>query len=926
MGDAPLEAPWDVLTRTDVVGLMAVALLVWFAEAETSRGLLLCGAALSAGATAASSPYLERLGLPVHLGPIEAAGIAAVLAPVILSTSSRARLVSRIRTAAMKTAGDHILVVDAKGRLLHASTEARTRLNLAAGSGSGGVLPDALQQLLRDGQARRGRLRTGSGHMLEAWTTPSPARGALARARGVLVRDVTGSYRDERRLVKLAHYDSLTGLANRRLFLETLSKVLEDSARSSFRAALFYIDLDDFKTINDSLGHGAGDQLLGALADRFRTGLGPEDVARFGLSGSPLTVARLSGDEFAVVAPRIPDGQAAGDLAGWILELVARPLEIGPRTLKVSASVGIAMCPEDGRDLDTLIRHADTALYAAKSKGRRRYARYETSFDEKADRAARLERGLRQAIERDELRLYYQPKVDAQSGIVVGLEALMRWKSADLGDVGPAEFIPVAEDRGLVTDLGTWALGQACRQLRAWKDAGLAIVPVAVNVSSHQFSEADLQCVVSDALKESGVDPHHLELELTESLLLGDGDHVQLVLRDLRSIGVRIALDDFGTGYSALTYLNRFNLDVLKMDRGLLRDIDTNPSALGIASAVVAMAHSLGLTVVAEGVDCEEQAEILRNMRCDQIQGFLYAPAVPPDEAVRFLARQGEAAPVCSSTRSPWNLAKPGGAAAEEDDAPVLRAATPARPLPAPGGPLDRGRVLVIDDGEEALGALALRLSRLGIDIHYAAAVDEAHLFVTQEGEGIRVLAVPPTIDLAALHGVTEHLNGRCAERRRVVVIGERPQDEARTAIREAGVDWVLWAPFNDTELRCLLKSAMSLSGELADRREPRVPVDLTANIASGTRREVAVVSSLSPHGAFVETSDPLPVGTSLRIEMDMPNDRFRGFARVVHVRQEDPSQPHEPSGMGVRFFGADRDTERILRKAVKELEARYLP
>jgi diguanylate cyclase (GGDEF)-like protein len=930
MGDGPPAAPWDVLLSGEVLALAGVALLIWFAEAETSRGLLLLGAGAAAGLTAASSPLVASFGVPLQPGTAGAALAAAVLAPLLLSAGSRAMLITRVRKAAMNAAGDHIMVIDSTGGLMHATEETRKTLGLGGRTGAGGTLPNALLQLVRDEQARRARLRTKSGRMLEAWATRSLARGPLKRARGMLIRDITGRYRDERRLVKLAHYDSLTGLANRRLFLETLTKELDSANRTGSRTALFYIDLDDFKNINDSLGHGAGDMLLEALAERFQTYLRPDEVAQFGIGAdAPLMVARLSGDEFAVIAPRLSDGQTAYDLARWILELVSRPVELSDRTLIASASIGIAMCPEDGNDLDTLIRHADTALYAAKSKGRRRFARYEASFDEKADRARSLEEGLRHAIERDELRLFYQPKVDTRTGAVVGFEALLRWKNADLGDVGPAEFIPVAEERGLITELGGWCLHKACGQMREWMDAGFEVVPVAVNVSSHQFTETDLQSVVSDALNQNKIDPRYLELELTESLLLNEGDNVELVLRDLRAIGVHIALDDFGTGYSALTYLNRFNLDVLKMDRGLLRDIDTNPSALGIASAVVAMAHSLGLSVVAEGVDVEEQVEILRNMRCDMIQGFLYSPAVPPEDVGRFLSPAGQPPPICSPRgTSPGDRPKTDGGVVEHDDAPVLRGVAAAEFEQTLGGEglHDRGRVLLIDDGDETLGLAALRLGRLGIDIHYAAAIDEAHLFVAQEGKGIRVIAAPPTIDFEGLKGVVEHLTELCGERRRVVVIGERAEEDVRTTIREAGVDWVLWAPFNDVELRCLMKSAMALSGEIADRREPRVPVELIANISSGTRRETAVVSSLSPRGAFIEISDPLPVGTSLRIEMAMPQDRFRGFARVVHVQHEDATRPYEPSGMGVSFFGSDRDTERILRKAVKELEGRYLP
>lgn len=252
-----------------------------------------------------------------------------------------------------------------------------------------------------------------------------------------------------------------------------------------------------------------------------------------------------------------------------------------------------------------------------------------------------MEEGLRTALERSEMSLHYQPKVNTHSGELVGFEALLRWRSPVLGDVGPAEFIPVAEARGLVTRLGAWCLDDACRQIREWEDAGLSIVPIAVNVSGAQFEESDLQRDVSDALKRHKVQPPHLELELTESLLLAEGSQVERVIRDLRSIGIRIALDDFGTGYSALSYLSRFNLDILKMDRGLLRDIDTDPTALGIASGVVAMAHSLGLFVVAEGVDLEEQIPILQEIGCDQIQGFIFAPALPAEGAVRFMSRAG---------------------------------------------------------------------------------------------------------------------------------------------------------------------------------------------------------------------------------------------------------------------------------------------
>lgn len=926
-GDSGLGPPWELVARGEVVALLAVALLVWFAEGETSRKLRL-GVAVGAAVTSGLlSSALHALGVRLEPEPLTGAAVAALLAPLLLSAGARARLIAQVRKAAMNGAGDHILVVGTDGRLLDASETARRTLKLESSSGS--ALPRPLARIVRDEVARRARLRTSSGRVLDAWGTRRRDRGPLARARGILVRDVTGRYRDERRLVRLAHYDSLTGLPNRRLFLETLGKVLEGAGKPSSIVGLLYIDLDDFKSINDSLGHGAGDQLLEVVSEGLRGVLKPERVAHLGLGESQLHAARLSGDEFAVIVSGLSNPQLVYDLADWILELVAQPVELGDSSLKASASIGVAISPEDGRDVDSLIAHADTALYSAKSRGRRRFVRYEASFDAQAERNRSVEAGLRRAIERDELRLFYQPKVDVRTGLVTGMEALMRWSSSELGDVGPAEFIPVAETRGLVTALGTWALQRACRQIREWQDSGFTVVPVAVNVSSHQFSEVDLQSVVTDALQQYGVDPQLIELELTESLLLGEGEQVELVLRDLRSIGIRIALDDFGTGYSALTYLNRFNLDVLKMDRELLRDIHTNPSAAGIASAVVSMAHSLGLLVVAEGIDNEAQVPILRDMGCDQIQGFLYSPAVPPDEVVRYLGRAGEPASPCKAhTVAPTSSRRSEQTPEDYDDAPILRQGvsgeTPSHLEEI--SHFDRGRVLMVDDSADALGLAALRLSRLGIDVHHASGLDEARLFVGQESESIRVVAATPSIDLGGLRSLVDQLAELCGERRRLIVLGERPDEERRVALREAGVDWVLWAPFNDAELRCLMKSAMTLSREIATRREPRVPVDLVASISSGQRREVVVVSSLSPRGAFIEMNDPLPVGSSLRIEMEMPGDHFRGFARVVHAEREDASASPEPSGMGVTFFGSDRDTDRILRKAVKELESRYLP
>jgi hypothetical protein len=341
------------------------------------------------------------------------------------------------------------------------------------------------------------------------------------------------------------------------------------------------------------------------------------------------------------------------------------------------------------------------------------------------------------------------------------------------------------------------------------------------------------------------------------------------------------------------------------------------------------MAHSLGLIVVAEGVDMEEQVPILRDMNCDQIQGFLFAPALPPEEVVRFMNRVGEAAigfgPGMSVPgRRPVQLEP----SAEAMDEPILRSeASLEEPmLPPPPRPIENERILLVDDGSGSLGTVALRLGHLGIDIHYAAAIDEAHLFIAQEREAIRLIAFPPSIAPEQMRRVRDNLTQTIGQQRCFIVIGERPDDDVRMGMREVGVDWVLWAPFNDAELRYVAKSAMTLREDLVERREIRVPVDLIANIWSGDRREVTVISSLSPRGAFIELSEPLSQGSSLRIEMELGADRFRGFARVVHVHEEDPDRPNDPSGVGVAFYGIDRDEERLLRKAISELKSRYLP
>ena len=404
---------------------------------------------------------------------------------------------------------------------------------------------------------------------------------------------MTKQQRGQRHLVQLAHYDSLTGLGNRRLFVNRLESEIADARKHGAQVALLYIDLDRFKDVNDTLGHGAGDDLLKTLAKRFQIALRTPSDARNGEA----SVYRLGGDEFAIIISRPDSIEEVMSMAQTALKLIGEPMSVADRIIASSGSVGIALFPEHAKDVEDLVKHADSALYVAKDLGRARYTLYEPSFSSDADRSHKIAQELRNAITNGELALHYQPKVELETDTVEGFEALLRWFRAELGFVGPSEFIPVAEDRGMINEIGAWCLREACRQIRTWQDAGFNVVPVSVNVSSAQFRDADVSRIVSDALVEHEIHPSLLEIELTESLLLDDDERTGMALRDLRAIGVRVALDDFGTGYSALTYLNRFPLDVVKMDRGFLRDIEDSNAAAGIASAVISMSHSLGLEV-----------------------------------------------------------------------------------------------------------------------------------------------------------------------------------------------------------------------------------------------------------------------------------------------------------------------------------------
>ncbi len=419
-----------------------------------------------------------------------------------------------------------------------------------------------------------------------------------------------------------AHHDPLTGLPNRVLFEDRLRQALEIARRSRHKVAVLFIDLDRFKQINDTLGHNVGDVLLVQLARRFEGCVRASD-----------TLARRGGDEFMLVLPEIVETTQVSQVAGRLHEMLRMPFLVNGQELFLSASIGASIFPDDGEDADTLQRNADVAMYRAKTTLRNSFQFFDASTNQMALERLQLESRLRRALERDEFALFYQPKVD-RAGRLSGAEALLRWQHPDLGTIPPAQFIPLAEEVGLIVPIGEWCLQEVSRQLKEWQRQGLPPVPVAVNISAIQFAQPSFLSTVAAIIAGSGLDPGLFELELTESMLLGDLELLLRQLHELRALGLALALDDFGTGYSSLAYLQRLSLTTLKVDRSFVAQLHTtaHESSQGIVRAIVTLGHSLNLQIVAEGIETEPQHRFLLDAGCDLFQGFLFSPPLPAAE------------------------------------------------------------------------------------------------------------------------------------------------------------------------------------------------------------------------------------------------------------------------------------------------------
>jgi len=453
------------------------------------------------------------------------------------------------------------------------------------------------------------------------------------------IQDITDRKQAESRIRFLAFYDCLTGLPNRLHFNEQLKKTLEHARGTGRTAAVMFMDLDNFKRINDTSGHSAGDRLLRAAATRLRDAIRASDlVSRVGaVPGPEGAVARLGGDEFIVLLPDVSRAEDPAKVARRVLDAFRQPIQVGDKEFFVSMSIGIGIFPQDGENVEDLLKNADAALYHAKDSGRNNFQFYSPSLNAAAFQRLSLETSLRKAIERKEFVLHYQPQVQARDGRLIGVEALIRWNHPDLGLVYPGQFVPVAEETGLIQEIDDWVLRQACVQSREWLDAGLPQIHVAVNLSGSQFHRKDLLERVDDALGSVNLPTRCIELEITEGVLMNNAAATLEVLQQLQARGFRIAVDDFGTGYSSLSYLRRFHADVLKIDRSFVHDIATSPDAAAIVSAIITLAGTLKMRAIAEGVEHPHQRESLCELGCDLMQGYLFGKPVPPEETTKLL-------------------------------------------------------------------------------------------------------------------------------------------------------------------------------------------------------------------------------------------------------------------------------------------------
>ena len=594
-----------------------------------------------------------RAATGAKVGSAVALAVAAIVMAALLWSLERSRSAAAIRNTEFRalrrqasifaTVHDGIIIRDTEGRILDVNPGAERILGLSkqelvegpttAASSGVRALTNLSRKVLRDigrqgqwsGELRLVRQTDGAKLTCETVIVPMHDHRDLPTGTVAVIRDVSERKTAEEAIRRLAYYDTLTGLPNRALFQDRLTQIMAQALRHGLPFALMSLDVDRLKVINDTMGHGMGDRFLQAIAERLRSVLRDSD-----------TVARVGGDEFMLLLPGVGRGEDAVGVCEKIYRAFASPLRIEGRDLDAYVSIGIGLYPGDGQDAETLLRNADTAMYRAKKLGNS-YQLYTPAMNVKASERLAIESGLNQAMRRNEFVVHYQPQVDIDTGRVVGVEALVRWRHPEKGLLLPADFIPVAEDTGLIVPIGEWVLRTACTQARAWHEAGLPRLRMAVNLSARQFLQPDLAGMVGRILEETGFEPAWLELEITETVAMENAASGAEVLRALHRMGVRLTIDDFGTGYSSLIYLKDFPIQSLKIDRSFVKDISEDAHDAAIVGGSIAMAHSLKLDVVAEGVETVQQLDFLREHGCEHYQGFLFAGPMPAEELEAFV-------------------------------------------------------------------------------------------------------------------------------------------------------------------------------------------------------------------------------------------------------------------------------------------------
>jgi len=546
--------------------------------------------------------------------------------------------------ALFQHAGDGLLLCDDAGTVLACNDMASKILEAPAREVTGRPIGSRLSQAtvgqpptefcFRTGeaQARRGD-NVGRPIDLRVHAVPT----GQGRRWLVHLHDTGERWQAQEHLTYLANFDSLTGLPNRALFRDRLAQAMNRARRSGRAMALMFLDLDRFKLVNDSLGHEVGDRLLKHVSKVLTQCLREVDSVGRHTDDQPFTLSRLGGDEFTVIAEAIDHAEDAAMVARRLLDALNTPFYVEDEEIVVSASIGISMYPTDDVDLDGLVRHTDMAMYRSKSLGRGTYSFFSDDLNSAVSARLSLEGSLRHAMERKEFLLHYQPKADLQTGAITGVEALLRWHRPGLGLVPPDRFIAVLEDTGMILPVGAWVIRTACAQLAEWDRMGLPQMRMAVNLSARQFRHLYLASMVEDSLRENYIEPGRLEIELTESLLMEDNETTRGMLESFSRIGVKLAIDDFGTGHSSLSYIKRFNIDTLKIDRSFVQSLPDDSEDVAIATAVIALGRSMGMNVVAEGVETQAQAETLRRLGCDEMQGYLLGRPMPAADLASWL-------------------------------------------------------------------------------------------------------------------------------------------------------------------------------------------------------------------------------------------------------------------------------------------------